>query len=94
MRKPSAARAMAVLLAVVAGVLAWPLSATAVPPPSLGSSYVLDRADVFTNAQEAEVQSRLVRLTTDTGFDMWVAYVDEFTQPEACLLYTSPSPRD
>jgi uncharacterized membrane protein YgcG len=74
---------MAVLLAVVAGVLAWPLSATAVPPPSLGSSYVLDQADVLTNAQEAEVQSRLVRLTTDTGFDMWVAYVDEFTQPEA-----------
>jgi len=82
MRKPSAARAIVVLLAVVAGAIGWPLSAAAVPPPSLGSSYVLDQADVLTNAQEAEVQSRLVRLTNDTGFDMWVAYVDEFTQPE------------
>jgi len=83
MRKPSAAKATVALLVLVAGVLGWPLSAAAVPPPSLGSSFVLDQADVLTNAQEAEVQSRLVQLTTETGYDMWVAYVDEFTQPEA-----------
>jgi len=83
MRKPRATKVTVAVLVLVAGVLGWPLSAAAVPPPSLGSSFVLDQADVLTNAQEAEVQSRLVRLTTDTGFDMWVAYVDEFTQPEA-----------
>jgi len=83
MRKPSAAKATVALLVLIAGVLGWPLSAAAVPPPSLGSSFVLDQADVLTNAQEAEVQSRLARLADDTGFDMWVAYVDEFTQPEA-----------
>ncbi|KTS04423.1 TPM domain-containing protein [Microbacterium testaceum] len=83
MRKPGAAKATVALLVLAAGVLGWPLSAAAVPPPALGSSYVLDQADVLTNAQEAEVQSRLLRLTNETGFDMWVAYVDEFTQPEA-----------
>jgi len=83
MRKRIVARATAALLVAIAAVIGGPLSAVAVPPPSLGSSYVLDQADVLTNAQEAEVQSRLVRLTEQTGFDMWVAYVDEFTEPTA-----------
>ncbi|MDU0344298.1 TPM domain-containing protein [Microbacterium sp. KSW2-29] len=81
MRMPRVARAVvAVFLAIVA-VLGTPLAAAAVPPPSLGSSYVVDRIDALTDAQEAEVQSRLVTLSQQTGLDLWVVYVDAFTDP-------------
>ncbi|MDQ1083356.1 MULTISPECIES: TPM domain-containing protein [Microbacterium] len=81
MRKSRAARVIAALLFVVVGVLVTPLSAAAVPPPSLGSSFVLDTADALTDAEEAQVQSRLVSLREQTGLDMWVVYVPEFTDP-------------
>lgn len=83
MRKPKAAAIMAGLVVAAVSVLGLTVPAWAVPPPSLGSSYVLDRADVLTTAQEAEVQSRLVRLADQTGLDMWVVYVDEFSEPTA-----------
>lgn len=83
MRKPKTAAIMAGLVIATASVLGLPAVASAVEPPPLGSSYVLDQADVLTNAQEAEVQSRLIRLAEQTGLDMWVVYVDEFTQPAA-----------
>ncbi|KSU54136.1 TPM domain-containing protein [Microbacterium enclense] len=81
MRKPRAARVIAALLLGAVGVLAAPLNAVAVPPPSLGSSYVLDSVDALTDAEEAAVQSRLVALREQTGLDMWAVYVSEFTDP-------------
>lgn len=81
MRKPTAARAIAALLLALLGVLAAPLSAAAIPPPALGSSYVLDQANVLTDAQEADVQRRLLTLSEQTGLDLWVAYVDGFQDP-------------
>lgn len=81
MRKLSAPRVLIMLLFVFAGVLVAPLSAAAVPPPSLGSSYVVDGVDALTAAEEATVQSRLVALHDQTGLDMWVIYVPEFTDP-------------
>ncbi|MDQ1137507.1 putative membrane protein YgcG [Microbacterium sp. SORGH_AS 1204] len=83
MRKPRAARVIAALLLGAVGVLAAPLTAVAVPPPSLGSSYVLDSVDALTDAEEAAVQSRLVALREQTGLDMWAVYVPEFTDPPA-----------
>lgn len=83
MRKPKAAAIMAGVVSAMVSVLGLPTVASAVPPPPLGSSYVLDEADVLTNAQEAEVQSQLLRLSDQTGLDLWVVYVDEFTQPTA-----------
>lgn len=81
MRTPRAAYMLATLLIVSVGVLVAPLSASAVPPPSLGSSYVIDRADALTDGEEASVQSRMVSLREQTGLDLWVVYVPEFTDP-------------
>ncbi|WP_285135774.1 TPM domain-containing protein [Microbacterium sp. lyk4-40-TSB-66] len=81
MRRPTAVHVLTTLLFVFVGVLSAPLSAGAVPPPSLGSSYVIDRADVLTDAEEASVQSRMVALRDQTGLDLWVVYVPEFTDP-------------
>lgn len=81
MRKPKTAAIMAGLVVAAVSVLGLAAPAWAVPPPPLGSSYVLDQADVLTNAQEAEVQSRLLRLSEQTGLDMWVVFVDDFTEP-------------
>lgn len=83
MRQPKTAAIMTGLVIATASVLGLPAAASAVEPPPLGSSYVLDQADVLTNAQEAEVQSRMLRLSEQTGLDMWVVYVDTFTQPPA-----------
>ena len=81
MRKPMLARAICVVMLALIGVVAAPLSASAVPPPSLGSSFVLDDVNALTDAQEAEVQAKLLALSDQTGLDMWVVYVDSFTNP-------------
>ena len=81
MRKPKAAAIVAGLVVAAVSVLGLAAPASAVPPPPLGSSYVLDEADVLTNGQEADVQSRLLRLSEQTGLDLWVVFVDEFTEP-------------
>lgn len=83
MRKPKTAAIMAGLVVAAVSVLGLAAPARAVPPPPLGSSYVLDQADVLTNGQEAEVQSRMLRLSEQTGLDMWVVFVDDFTEPTA-----------
>lgn len=58
-------------------------AALATPPVTLGSSaeYVLDESGVLSSAQRSEAQSRLEQLKSDTGLDLWVVYVDEFTDP-------------
>lgn len=83
MRKPKTRAMMAGLVVAAVSVLGMPLAASAVPPPPLGSGYVLDSADVLSSAEEAEVQARMTRLAERTGLDLWVVYVDEFTQPAA-----------
>lgn len=75
-------RAAALLSAAVVAVTV--MSATAVsatPPVTLGSGYVLDDAGVLSSAEESEAQDRLDELKTQTGLDLWVVYVDEFTSP-------------
>ncbi|MEV7874968.1 TPM domain-containing protein [Microbacterium sp. NPDC089188] len=81
MRVPKVVRAVAVAFLTLVAILGVPLAAVAVPPPSLGSSYVVDRIDALTDAQEAEVQSRLVALSEQTDLDLWVVFVDAFTDP-------------
>lgn len=58
-------------------------SALATPPVTLGSGYVLDDADVLSSGEEAQAQNRLEQLKTDTGLDLWVVYVDQFTGPSS-----------
>ena len=63
-------------VAVSAGGVAW-----ATDPVQLGSGRVLDDVDVLTSSEEAQAEQRIAELRSETGLDMWVVYVDEFTNP-------------
>ncbi|WP_426324385.1 TPM domain-containing protein [Microbacterium sp. E-13] len=67
--------------AVVALTAIGGSAALATPPVTLGSGYVLDESDVLSPGEESEAQGRLEQLKTDTGLDLWVVYVDQFTDP-------------
>ncbi|MFL0565781.1 TPM domain-containing protein [Microbacterium sp. 179-I 1D1 NHS] len=72
---------VAASLAVAIGSVALAAPASATEPVTLGESRVWDQVDVLTDAQEASLGARLERLTDDTGLDLWVVYVDRFTDP-------------
>ncbi|MBU4465347.1 MAG: TPM domain-containing protein [Actinobacteria bacterium] len=56
-------------------------AASATAPVTLGSSHVLDDAGVLTSAQVTAAEQRLATLKNETGLDLWVVYVDTFTNP-------------
>lgn len=72
---------VAVSFAIIAGSFAFAAPASATEPIALGDTHVLDASDVLTDAQEASLDARLDRLTEDSGVDLWVVYVDDFTDP-------------
>ena len=86
--------AAVVFAAAVAGTLIGGSAASATPPVSLGSEYVLDDADVLTPAEEAEAQARLEQLKTETGLDLWVVFVDDFTDPAAAEAWANQTAED
>jgi uncharacterized membrane protein YgcG len=65
---------------VIAGPVA---AASATAPVQLGSGYVLDEAGVLSAGEVAQTERRLSQLKTDTGLDLWVVYVDAFTDPDS-----------
>ena len=71
-------------------------AAFATPPVTLGSSaeYVLDESGVLSSAQRSEAQSRLEQLKSDTGLDLWVVYVDEFTDPASAADWANQTADD
>jgi len=71
-------------------------AALATPPVTLGSSaeYVLDESGVLSSAQRSEAQSRLEQLKSDTGLDLWVVYVDEFTDPASAADWANQTADD
>lgn len=71
---PLTAAMTAIVVAV--GPAAW-----ATDPVELGSSYVADEAGVLDSSEKAEAEQRLEQLKNETGLDLWVVYVDEFTNP-------------
>jgi uncharacterized membrane protein YgcG len=78
------ARALSTALgAVIASVmiLGPAVAATATPPVTLGSGYVLDDVGALSGAEASQAQARLEQFKADTGLDLWVVYVDEFTDP-------------
>ena len=78
MRARWAVALTAVLTAVVGagGGAAW-----ATDPVQLGSGRVFDDVDVLTASEEAQAEERIAQLRSDAGLDLWVVYVDEFTNP-------------
>lgn len=55
-------------------------AAVAADPIPLASARVLDQAGVLSAAEEQSVEQRLNALTS-SGVDLWVVYVDQFTNP-------------
>ncbi|MGN8552461.1 UNVERIFIED_CONTAM: TPM domain-containing protein [Microbacterium sp. SLM126] len=87
--------AAAVASAAVVAVTAIAGSAAlATPPVSLGSGYVLDEVDVLSPAEEAAAQQRLEQLKSDTGLDLWVVYVDDFTDPSGAEAWANQTAKD
>ncbi|MET0812553.1 MAG: TPM domain-containing protein [Microbacterium sp.] len=72
---------LAAAVAIVLGGGAGAASATG--PAMLGAGFVEDRSDVLSSSQEAAVQQRLQQLSDETDVDMWVVYVDAFTDPSS-----------
>ncbi|WP_221585766.1 YgcG family protein [Microbacterium sp. G2-8] len=68
-------------LGIAAALLFAPTTASATSPVTLGAGYVHDEADVLSPAEEDAAQQRLEQLRNDSDAEMWVVYVDEFTDP-------------
>lgn len=75
-RRTLALTAALSLLLIGGGGAAW-----ATDPVTLGSTSVLDQSDVLSGAQEQAAQQRLQQLSDETDVDLWVVYVDDFTNP-------------
>lgn len=73
------ALALTTALTIAFAGAAGPASAT--DPVDLGGGYVLDDVGALTGGEQSQAQSALEQLKTDTGLDLWVVYVDEFTNP-------------
>lgn len=69
------------LTAALALMFTATTAASATDPVSLGSQYVMDDAGVMSGSESAAAEERLERLSAETDVDLWVVYVDEFTNP-------------
>nr|BFF10784.1 hypothetical protein GCM10025699_20870 [Microbacterium flavescens] len=71
-------------------------AALATPPVTLGSSseYVLDESGVLSASEATQAQERLEQLKADTGLDLWVAYVDDFSDPADAMGWASQTAGD
>lgn len=78
---PMGSRWALTLTVAAAIVLGSASAATATGPVSLDENQFLDASDVLSASQEQTVQDRLVALSDETDVDLWVVYVDDFTNP-------------
>ncbi|KAA9158676.1 TPM domain-containing protein [Microbacterium lushaniae] len=76
------ALALTTALAAAIGLAIAP-AAHATPPVTLESGYVLDEAGVLSGAEVRAADERLDELFDETGLDLWVVFVDEFTDPDS-----------
>ena len=84
------ARSLWALAAVTAAlVLGTPAAAIATDPVQLGSGRVLDEVGVLGGSDAAEIESAIDALNSDSGADLWVVYVDEFTNPSDAAEWTN-----
>ncbi|MFK4807347.1 TPM domain-containing protein [Microbacterium sp. ZW CA_36] len=80
--------------AVVAVTAIGGTAALATPPVTLDPGFVLDDAGVLSPTEEGEAQSRLEQLKSDTGLDLWVVYVDDFTDPAGAADWANQTAED
>lgn len=77
MRRGMPLAAGLIALFTLGAVPAW-----ATEPVTLGAERVFDGSDVLTGSQEAAANERLTELSSSTGVDLYVVFVDEFTNPD------------
>lgn len=70
------ALALAAALAVVPTTVA-----SATDPVRLGADHVLDEAGVLSSSEQDDAEARLAELTDATGMDLFVVFVDSFSNP-------------
>ncbi|WEK62789.1 MAG: TPM domain-containing protein [Candidatus Microbacterium colombiense] len=68
-----------ILAFMVAGLGAT--SATATAPVTFGSTHVVDEANALSDSELQSAETRLSELTQASGLDLFVVFVDEFTDP-------------
>ncbi|WP_181003419.1 TPM domain-containing protein [Microbacterium sp. CJ77] len=88
------ARAAALVLAVMALLLGPAGAAIATPPVTLGSGYILDDAGVLAPPAAADAEERLQRFREESGLDLWVVFVDEFTDPASSADWANQTALD
>ena len=88
-------------LLLALGVVAAPLllsapAATAAGPVELGSDHVVDQAGVLSDADVHAIETATTALTKDHGIDLYVVFVDRFTDPADAKLPRPPErgPKD
>lgn len=81
------------LTAAVSIVIGGAASAFAADPVTLGSGRVLDDAAVLSSADESAIQARSEELTASSDVDLWVVYVDEFTDPADAETWANDTAR-
>ncbi|MGO2669080.1 MAG: TPM domain-containing protein, partial [Microbacterium gubbeenense] len=69
------------VLGLGAALALAPGAALAADPPSLGGGHVYDGSEVLSPAEEEDANARLGQLAADGDLELWVVYVDEFTNP-------------
>ncbi|KZE90114.1 hypothetical protein AVP42_03065 [Agromyces sp. NDB4Y10] len=76
-------RGSSIAVAVLAGLLAVAPAAAAhaEDPVSFGASPVVDTVDALSASELTEVEAAIERAADDTGRQLFVAFVDEFTNP-------------
>lgn len=69
------------IVASLALILGGSAAAVATEPVDLGASRVVDGVDVLSAGEERALDERLTALSGEAGVDLWVVYVDTFTNP-------------
>src|SRR5690606_768862 len=69
-------------------------SAIATPPVTLSSGYVTDEAGVLDSSELSAANARLSDLAADDGGDLYVVFVDEFTDPSSSTAWADETAVD
>lgn len=88
---------MTVVLGLIVAMLAsgWATSAAlATPPATLSSEFVTDQAGVLSSSELDAANTRLSDLAAAGGGDLYVVFVDEFTEPTDSVAWTDQTAAD
>lgn len=84
-----ARRSLALTAALSLLLIGGAPAASATDPVDLGSGFVADQADVLSASDEQTAEDRLQQLADDTDADLWVVFVDDFTNPSSAAEWAN-----